>query len=188
MTVPHPRIFLLDGASAAGKTTLALKVAARREDTVFVRRQTTRPRRSSDDDRELVFVTRTEFDQAKHRGEFLEYRDFLFGMSYGLSLKAVEPVLTSGKHVIALANLSRIAVAKQRDARVVAILVDVPLDVLRARLLARGTHGPEQIAERLDNARTVDRYREHYDHVVRNDGPLRAATDAIEAIIETYNR
>lgn len=187
MTVSHPRIFLLDGASAAGKTTLALTVAAQRDDTAFVRRQTTRPRRGPDDDRELEFVTRSEFDAAKHRGDFLEYRDFLFGMSYGLSMDAVEAVLSSGRHVLALANLTRIAVAKERDARVVAILVDVPLDVLRDRLLARGTHGPEQIAERLENARSVDQYRRYYDHIVRNDGSVEAAVAAVNDIIDRYN-
>lgn len=70
----EPRVFLLDGASGAGKTSLALAIASRRSDTTFVQRFTTRPRRSESDDEEYVFVNRETFDSLAEDGQFIEFR------------------------------------------------------------------------------------------------------------------
>lgn len=187
MRVEQPRIFLLDGASGAGKSTLALGVSDEREDTVFVRRHTTRARRSAQDDREYEFVTREQFEAVRERQEYLESRDYLFGMSYGIPTTALDAVLEQGRHVLAIVNLGMIAVALERDPRVVPILVDAPLEVLQQRMAGRGAHTEEQIRERTENALTVEKYREFYAHVVRSDGELAESKAQLHRIIDSYS-
>lgn len=187
MAIEHPRIFLLDGASGAGKSTLALRLGGERADTVYVRRHTTRPRRSAEDDREYEFVTRDEFEAVKAAGGYLESRDYLFDMSYGIPLEALESALAGGRHALALVNLGRVEAARERDGRVVGILVDAPLDVLVERLTGRGSHTSEQIDERVENARTVAKFRDQYDHVVRSDGPLEETVAQLHGIIDSYD-
>lgn len=182
----QPRIFFLDGASGAGKTTLALAVASKRSDISLIARYTTRPKRADADEREYVFISRAEFDRMKESDAFVEYRDYDFDMSYGLPIGSIENALESGKHALAIVNLGRIRVAQLRCPEAISILVDVPIPVLRSRLIGRGTHSAEQLEERLENARSVDQYKDAYDYVLLNVGEPEVTTAELESIIEEY--
>jgi guanylate kinase len=182
----QPRVFFLDGASGAGKTTLALTLAASRPDVMLVPRYTTRPKRTDADEREYVFVSRAEFDAVKVSDKFVEYRDYDFGMSYGLPADAVEKVLAEGKHALAIVNLGRIRAAQERCPDAVSILVDVPLPILRDRLVARGVHSQEQLDERLTNALSVEQFRDTYDYVLLNVGEPAEVAARLDAIVGEY--
>ncbi len=185
--VQVPRAFLLDGASGAGKTSLGLQVASERDDVVFIPRYTTRTRRADTDEREYIFVDQEEFDHLASSGAFLEYRHYDFGMSYGLPRDAIELILNKGMNALAIINLGNVIEAKKSMPSAVSILIDVPMDVLRDRLLKRGVHRPDQIAERLRNARTVASFRDKYDFTVANAESLESAVSAIEDIIDHRN-
>ena len=182
----QPRVFFLDGASGAGKTTLALTLAASRPDVMLVPRFTTRPKRTDADEREYVFVSRAEFDAMKASGKFIEYRDYDFDMSYGLPTAAVAQVLAEGKHALAIVNLGRISAAQAGRPDAVSILVDVPLPILRDRLVARGVHSEEQLDERLANALSVEQYRDTYDYVLLNVGDPAEVAAKLDSIISDY--
>jgi ribose 1,5-bisphosphokinase len=182
--VKDPRVFLLDGASGAGKTSLGLAVARARRDTVLILRYTTRPRRVESDEQEYIFVDQTEFDRQAAAGAFIEYRHYEFGMSYGLPADAVKDALGNGKHALAIINLGNVAVAKMSLPAAVTILIDVPVSVIRRRLLDRGIHRADQVAERLKNAAMVAELRPCYDYIVDNSGSLESAVMAIDKIID----
>ena len=181
------QLFVLDGPSAAGKTTLALKIAANLPGFEFVKRYTTRDSRNveSEDD-EYIFVDHDHFVRMAKSDAFIEYRDYKFGMSYGIPWGGVNKVINAGHNAIGIINLDRIQVLKSRFPEAVAILIDVDPKVLEQRLAARGTHTDEQIAERLQSARAVDSLRRHYDHVVRNDGDLAETFAELEGIVRHH--
>ena len=179
-------LFLLDGASCSGKSTLVDRLTG---DTTLrlelVLRYSTRERRPDDQPRrEYLFVSRDRFLETARAGGFIEYRDFQFGMSYGLPWAEAFAPLLEGRHGLAVINLGNVRHVKALLPEAVTILVEAPLDSIRQRLIARGVNTPEQIEERLTNAARVDAYRAFYDYVVRNDdGTLTEAQEFLRALV-----
>lgn len=180
-----PHSFFLGGASGAGKTTIGLMVAEQVEGLAFVRRCTTRERRGTTDDREYTFVSPGEFDSIARSGGFLEYRHYEFGMAYGLRRSDIEDVLGTGADSIAIMNLSRSEELSRSWPGAVTIFLDVSIEELEARLRARGANTPEQIAERLGNARAAMLSASTYDFVVPNNARVQDAADRVAEIIES---
>jgi len=153
-------LFLLDGASCSGKSTLVDRLSAGPGGIELVPRYSTRERRQDDQRRrEYIFVSQEAFRARAEAGAFLEYRDFLFGMSYGLPwAEAFAPLLES-RPALGVINLGNVEHVKTLMPEAVTILVDASLDTIRHRLIARAVNTPEQIEERLANAARVQNYR-----------------------------
>lgn len=183
---PAPPVFLLDGASCTGKTTLATRLS-RRADlrlTLVPRYSTRKPRGDVGSEPEYIFVSSRAFHELAMQGAFIEYRDFMFGMSYGLPWEhTISPVLAGGR-AIGIIDLGNVRHVKLVFPEAVTILIEASDETLRRRLVARGYNRTEEIEERLDNARKVKFYEGFYDHVVQNDeGMLEQAEDQIAAIV-----
>jgi guanylate kinase len=179
------RMIILDGASCSGKTTLGSWLL--NESGLGLRlvpRYTTRPPRPGEEEgSEYLFTSPEELHRLTETGELFEYRDFEFGMSYGLPWEAALKVLTSGHNGIGIMNLGNVRHVKRVFPEAVTILIHSPIEEIERRLHERGM--PEShIAERLGNARRVESYRQHYDHVVENeDGRLETAQAALRKIV-----
>jgi guanylate kinase len=180
------RLFLLDGASCSGKSTLLEWLTTDAELPVdLIPRYTTRQRRQDDQRRrEYIFVSDQEFRAMASVGGFIEYRDFQFGMSYGLPwAEALEP-LSTGRHTMGIINLGNVRYVKTLLPEAVTILVDASQKTIRQRLIKRGVNTPEQIEERLANAARVETYRASYDYVVTNeDGTLTEAEAFLRELV-----
>lgn len=168
-------LFLLDGPSATGKSTLVRQLLQACPQLTFCRRLTTRAPRPGDLE-DYHFVDMAEFRRQQAAGELALSRDFEFGMSYGLPRRPVDEALEAGRSVLALVDLGTGPQARQIWPHCTTILLCAPLDELERRLRARGTHSREQIAERLGNAVAVLSKAPDYDYVVVNrpPGPERA--------------
>jgi predicted adenylyl cyclase CyaB len=180
-------LFLIDGASCSGKTTLAHDLMNDPElGLAFVPRYCTREKRDQATEDEYIFVSHDEFAAKASGGEFIEFRDFLFGMSYGLPWdRAVSPLL-EGRSALGIIDLGSVRHVGNIFPEAVTILVHAPMETLRKRMIARGLNKEEQIEERLGNARTVELYLEYYNHVVENeDGALESARAQIMNIVKS---
>jgi guanylate kinase len=181
------RVFFLDGPSGAGKSTVAAALRRRFAGSgEYVRRCTTRAPRPGPEDRdEYRHLTVEAYQAHVDEGEFVESRDFLFGMSYGLRWADVVAALaaTDGP-VFGLVNLGSV-----RHLRIVApsanrLLLTVPLETVKRRLEARGAHDPAALDERLQNARSLAGMDHLYDYVIVNDdGDLDETVERAAAIM-----
>ena len=154
------------------------------EGAAAVRRTTSRPRRDTDTADEYEFVSVEDFEEAERDGEFLESKEFLFDMRYGLRWSEVERTLAEARVALGVMNLGNVAHVAQVAPEVVRVLVTASLDDLRRRIEARGTHTQEAIDERLENARKLASSGHLYDHVlVNDDGDFDKTRDALEAIL-----
>lgn len=183
-------LFLLDGPSATGKTTLVQALLQQFPGRLeFCRRLTTRHPRPGELDnpfRDYDFVEAEEFRRRFQAGELALSRDFEFGMSYGLPRQSVDQALQRGS-ALALVDLGTAPQARQLWPDCVCILLIAPLDELERRLHARGGHTPDQIAERLGNAAGVLSRAADYDYVVVNRPPdSRRALDQLCWIVHRH--
>jgi guanylate kinase len=178
-------LFLLDGASCSGKSTLVDRLSNGAGAVDLVPRYSTRERRQDDQRRrEYIFVSPDAFRARAEAGAFIEYRDFLFGMSYGLPWAEAFAPLLEGRPALGVINLGNVEHVKTLLPEAVTILVDASLDTIRHRLIARGVNTTEQIEERLSNAARVQDFRKFYDHVVTNEeGGLAAAEASLRGLI-----
>jgi guanylate kinase len=178
-------LFLLDGASCSGKSTLVDRLSNGPGAIELVPRYSTRERRQDDQRRrEYIFVAPESFRARAEAGAFIEYRDFLFGMSYGLPWAEAFGPLLEGLPALGVINLGNVEHVKTLVPEAVTILVDASLDTIRHRLVARGVNTSEQIEERLTNAARVQDFRKFYDHVVTNEeGGLAAAEATLRGLI-----
>ena len=158
----------IDGASASGKTTLKdrlLGQAGRHFD--YALRETTRNPRSGDEtSQDYVFVSKERFFSAALRGDYAEFRDFEFGMSYGLPWQSFMASVLEGRNVLGLINLGNGPYLKRICPEVVTVLLVADPEVIRSRLQARGALLPEQIEERVHNSMLASGYAPAYDHVI----------------------
>jgi guanylate kinase len=163
-------LFLLDGASCSGKSTLVDRLTADPAFLELVPRYSTRERRVDDQRRrEYIFISHDAFRKRAEAGGFIEYKDFQFGMSYGLPwVEAFTPLL-EGRSALGVINLGNVEHVKTLLPEALTVLVDASLETIRHRLLARGLNTTEQVDERLANAARVQNYRKFYDYVVTNE-------------------
>ncbi len=163
------RLLLVDGPSCSGKSSLVHTLLDREPRFAPIPRYCTRERRPDDTPREYTFVSRDAFDQMTAAGGFLEYRDFEFGMSYGVPwAEALEPVLRGGC-AVGVMNWGNIYHVKRIIPEATVVYIEAPLETLANRLRRRGYNEPKQIEERLGNASLAPQYRPYYDHIVSND-------------------
>ena len=125
-----------------------------------------------------TFLTREEFDRRVANGEFVEWAE-VHGNCYGTLVSEVTSKLASGSSLILEIDVQGALQVKERFPEAVLIFIKPPsLEVLRERLVGRGTETPETIELRMANAADELALADRYDDVVVNDD-LDRATDEL---------
>lgn len=168
------KIILVDGVSCSGKTSITQTIL---DDVSLnikhIPRYTTRSKRlgvKTED--EYVFVSREDFLRLVYSGSFIEYRDFDFGMSYGLPWKETVAYSANHSNCLGVINLGNAQFIKKVFPEAILVLIDAPINVIKQRLIDRKKNTPEQINERLNNAKTIDYYKKSYDYIINNDNGM----------------
>lgn len=172
-------LVMVVGPSGAGKDTL---IAHARQSAppsvVFVRRAITRPPSAGPEDHEAM--TDAEFATAEAHGAFLlTWRSH--GLAYGLP-KSMGDDLAAGRVVVA--NVSRTiipATARLPCRRLVVNILASPA-ILAQRIGARGREAATAIQDRLSRSVAIDAAGAEL-VVIRNDGPVEAAGEALAALL-----
>jgi len=142
------KMVLVVGPSGSGKDTLlnALKTRCSGQDgLVFARRTITREAHAGSEDHDTLSMA--EFDALQARGDLaLGWR--AHGLGYCLP-KAYDTAIENGQTVIANGSRRVLAEAHAKYARFQVILITAPVDVLAARLAARGRESEADIKARL---------------------------------------
>jgi guanylate kinase len=177
-------LVILSSPSGGGKTTIAQRLLATRDDVGFSISATTRPARESErDGTDYHFLTEEEFARRRDAGAFLEWAEY-GGHLYGTLEAEVDRVLAGGRHVVLDIEILGAAQIRQRRSDVMSIFILPPsADVLFQRLTQRASDDRESLARRLTQAGIELQQAEHYDYVVVNDD-LEQAVAEVAAIID----
>lgn len=178
-------MFVVSGPSGAGKGTLIRGVLDRVPALAVAVSCTTRAKRPGEvDGREYHFMSRAEFARLVDQGAFLEHAEFA-GNRYGTLNSELDRIMDGGRSVILEIELQGARNVRVARPESISIFIAPPsLDELGRRLRARATDAEEEIAERLEVARTEMAAQQEFDHVILNDDAARA-TDELTDIIES---
>lgn len=177
-------LWLIVGPSGVGKDSLidgARAALAGNAGFFFPRREITRTGDSGGEDH--VAVTLDEFEARRAAGVYaLSWT--ANGLGYGVP-RSIDGALAEGRNVVLNGSRGALDDTRARYPDLRAIEITVALDILRARLVARGRETAVEIEERLERAAAI---RASGDDVVRfsNDRPLNESIDALVAVLTSF--
>lgn len=163
-------LVVVSGFAGTGKGTVMKELLNRYDSYALSISATTRnPRQGEVDGREYFFKTKEEFEQMIEAGEFLEHACYV-GNYYGTPKKYVEEQLEAGKDVILEIEIQGALNIKAQFPEALLLFIAPPsAEVLKQRLISRGTETPEVIEKRLARAVEESQGIENYDYLVVND-------------------
>ncbi|HET6852772.1 MAG TPA: guanylate kinase [Pyrinomonadaceae bacterium] len=169
-TTSRGTLFVVSSPSGGGKGTIIRHVLEVVENLSYSVSYTTRaPRPGEINGREYFFVSRNNFDEMVAAGEFLEWA-CVHGNFYGTAKRQIADQTAAGLDIILEVDVQGAASVRQLLMDSVSVFILPPSrEVLRQRLIARGTDTPEQLAVRLRNAPEELKQYSAFDYVIIND-------------------
>ena len=178
-----PIVYIISAPSGSGKSTLVNELLKLVPNLDFSISYTTRNLRGSEQNgKQYHFVSREEFEQMVHDGEFLEHAEF-DGNCYGTARRFLQETGQKGHDLLLDIDVQGAAQIKRKLSEAVSIFV-LPPDrkTLEWRLSKRSEDTKEVIARRLAAAkREIENY-DKYDYILINDD-LEESIDRLEAIV-----
>lgn len=163
-------LIVLSGFSGAGKGTIVKKLLSTYDNYALSISMTTRsPRPGEENGREYFFVEREVFEEHIAKDELVEYAQYV-GNYYGTPKAYVEEQLANGKDVILEIEIQGALKIKERFPQALLLFVTTKsAEVLRDRLVGRGTETQEVINNRLARAVEESEGIGKYEYIIVND-------------------
>jgi guanylate kinase len=171
------RTLVISGPSGSGKSTICQRLLDDPR-VVFSVSATTRPMRSGEvDGRDYVFVGQQRFQELVAEDAFVEWAE-VHGNHYGTLRAPMDAALASGHVFLLEVDVQGGAALKNLGVPGVYVFIEPPdMEVLRERLVGRGTDSSEVIERRLLKAHEELSVKDRYDHIVVNDDLERALAE-----------
>ena len=183
------KVIIFSAPSGAGKSTIVNHILGMHPELEFSISATSRaPRGMERHGVEYYFFTADDFRTMIAEDRFVEYEEVYPGSFYGTLKSEVERIWAKG-HAIVFdidvqggVNLKRIF-----GDQAFSVFIQAPsVEVLRERLIGRGTDTPEAIERRVAKAASEMEFAEgRFDHVLINDDLQKAFKEA-EMIIDEF--
>jgi len=182
-------VFVLSGPAGAGKTNLMQELRAMLPDMHFCITATTRdPRPGERHGVDYFFYSPDEFEQIREDNGFLEWANVPPGSHkmYGTPKQQVVDALVEGKDVLLQVDVQGARSVRRRIPNAILIfLKPESFEVLRHRLVGRGTETTPDREARLQNAMLELQAESEYDYVVVNpEGRLEEAVGQVREIVD----
>lgn len=164
-------ILIVSGPSGSGKSSLMIEMFKKIENTYFSISTTTRDIRDGEKDGEnYYYISKDEFKKDIEEDMFLEWAK-VHDNYYGTSLKPILKALEEGKLVVFDIDVQGHKIAREKFSDLITsvFLTTKNQDVLKQRLIKRGTDSENVIEKRLNNAVSEMSRMSEYDYLLVND-------------------
>ncbi len=184
------KIIILVSPSGGGKSTLARRLFNDFDTLSFSVSATTRnPREGEQNGIHYHFLSPDDFNSKIDTGDFLEWEEFYGGKRYGTLRSEVDKKLNSGYFVLLDIEVKgALNVKRVYGEESLSIFIKPPsFDVLRQRLIERGTESEESLVLRLERAIKELDYADQFDRIIVNDDLDTAYRELKEAVSQFMN-
>lgn len=181
------KMIIFSAPSGSGKSTLINYLMERLDCLEFSISATSRqPRGEEKDGVEYYFLTPEEFRAKIDRSEFLEWEEVYEDKYYGTLYSEIDRINQKGHVVVFDVDVvGGCNIKEQFGERAMSVFIQPPsVDVLRERLIKRGTDAMEVIEKRLSKASYELTFAEKFDKVVINDDLEEAKANIYQVVTE----
>ena len=183
------KVLIFSAPSGSGKSTIVNHILEKYPDSMeFSVSATSRPPRGEEQHgREYYFLTAEEFRKMVEEDKFVEYEEVYEGRFYGTLKSECERIWEAGRVIIFDVDVKGgVNLKKYFGKAALSIFIKAPsVEVLRERLVKRGTDSPEAIEERVAKAEEEMKYEPLFDYVLVND-ELQTAYAESEKVVEDF--
>lgn len=185
------KAIIFSAPSGSGKTTIVKELLKEFNNLEFSISATSRsPRGQEKDGVDYYFMSSDEFATRVDNGEFVEWEEVYKGTCYGTLRAEITRIWNKGNvvvfdvDVIGGVNLKK----KFGDAALTLFIMPPSVEVLRERLVGRGTDSAEAIEKRIAKAEIEIAKSNGFDKVVVNDVLSVAVKETKDAIAKFLNQ
>lgn len=182
------KLFIFSAPSGSGKTTLLNYLIHEIPTIGFSVSATSRaPRSNETDGKEYHFISLEEFKRRVANEEFLEWEEVYEDTCYGTLKSEVERLQRQGVHVAFDVDVvGGTNIKKYYGDEALSIFIQAPsIEVLRERLVSRGTDTMESIEKRIAKADWEIRFAKgKFDVTIINDDLERAKRDLFSIVMD----
>lgn len=183
------KVLVFSAPSGSGKSTIVNHILSLYPDSMeFSISATSRaPRGEEQHGREYYFLSTEEFRQLIKEDKFVEFEEVYEGRFYGTLKSECERIWNAGHVIIFDVDVKGgVNLKKYFGDAALSIFIKAPsVEVLRERLVKRGTDSPEAIEERVAKAEVEMAYAPQFDYVLVNDD-LKTAFAESEKVVEDF--
>jgi len=181
-------LFVFSAPSGTGKTSIYKEILFNNPDIEFSVSATTRIKRDGETNgKDYFFLEKDDFLKRVENGEFVEYEKLFNDNYYGTLKSYIDGKINEGKDVIFDLDVKGALSIKRiyRDKAVLIFIKPPNKDVIKERLVKRGTESSEIIENRLSRFDFEMEKIDKFNYVVINDD-LKKAINEVQEIINKY--
>lgn len=179
------RVIIFSAPSGSGKSTIVNYLLSLDLGLEFSISATCRaPRGEEQHGKEYYFFSTDEFRQRIGKDDFLEWEEVYPGCYYGTLKSELERIWKAGHAVVFDVDVvGGVNIKKIFGDQALSIFVKAPsVEVLRQRLVGRGTDSMEKIEQRVAKAEYEMTFADKFDVVIVNDNLETALAEAEKAV------
>ena len=183
------KIIILTAPSGAGKTSVKSRLlnTLKKELSFSVSATTRKMRGNEKEGVDYHFINEEAFKELVATNSFVEWEMVYQGLYYGTTIAEINRIWGEGKvPVLDIDVKGALNVKKKYGNDVLSIFIEPPsIEVLKERLIKRGTDSEQNILMRINKAGEEISYKSMFDRVVLNDDIERASSEVV-ALVQQF--